>query len=109
MADRDVGMDVCANFYDSSSKVSGASFSALFSNVDNFRPEVYSDVISGVNPTGMGVKVHVKLGVSRSNRSRYIRLPHFVTNDDNDYNDAGRQTYENIFFKTPHLLKIVKR
>ena len=44
-----------------------------------------------VDPTG--VKVPVKFGNSRSNHSRDIRLPHFVTNDDND--DAGR--YDNRF------------
>ena len=51
-----------------------------FSNVDNFRPEVHGDVISGsvVDPTGD----------SRLNRSRDIRLPHFVMNDD----DADRWT-----------------
>ena len=47
-----------------------------------------------VDPTGS--KVPVKFGVSRSNRSRDIRLPHFVTNDDDDDdnndNDAGRRT-----------------
>ena len=49
-----------------------------FEKFDNFRLEVHSDVISGavIDPTG--VKVHVKFGYSRSNRSRDIRLPHFV-------------------------------
>ena len=65
-----------------------------FSNVDNFRPEVDSDVISGVvivDPTG--VKIRVKFGDSRSNHSRDIRLLHFVTNDDDDDDDdAGRPT-----------------
>ena len=44
----------------------------------SFRPEVVIDVISGavVDPTG--VKVRVKFGDSRSNRSRDIRLPNFV-------------------------------
>ena len=36
------------------------------------------------------VKVGVQLGDSRSNRSRDVRLPHFVTNDDDD-NDAGER------------------
>ena len=42
-------------------------------NYDNCQPEAASDVISGavVDPTGD----------SRSNRSREIRLPRFVTND----------------------------
>ena len=59
------------------------------SNVDNFRREVCNDVISGkfVNPTG--VKVHGKVGDSRSNRSRDIQLPHFVTNNHDDDNDPG--------------------
>ena len=57
-------------------------------NFDNCQPELVSDVISGavVDPTG--VKIRVKFGDSRSNRSRDIRLPDFVTND----NDAGRWT-----------------
>ena len=40
--------------------------------MNNFRPEVHSDVISGVlvDPTGM--KVRVKFGDSRSNHSRDI-------------------------------------
>ena len=72
-------------------KPSEASFLALFANVDNFRPEVHSDAISGgiVDPTG--VNVPVKFRDSRSNRSRYIRLPHFAMND-NDNNDVGRRT-----------------
>ena len=49
----------------------------------------FSDVISGVIVDPTGVKVPVNRGYSRSNRSRDTRLPHFVTNDDND--DAGRQ------------------
>ena len=49
-----------------------------FSNVDNFRPEVHSDVISGVIVDPTGVKVRVKFVDSRSNRSRDIRLPHFA-------------------------------
>ena len=63
-----------------------------FSNVDNFRSEVCSDDISGVvlGPTGM--KVHANGGDSRSNRSRDARLPHFVTNDDSDNDEAGRRT-----------------
>ena len=38
-----------------------------------------------IDPTS--VKVCVKFGDSKSSRSRDIRLPHFVTNDDD--NDAG--------------------
>ena len=72
MADQAVGMDVHANFGDSMLKPSGASFSALVSNVDNFRPEVYSEVISGVLVDPTGVNVHAKFGDSRSNRSRDI-------------------------------------
>ena len=71
-----------------SSKVVVCGIFDSFLNFDNCQPETVSDVISGVvvNPTG--VKVHVKLGDSRLNRSRDIPLPHFVTND----NDAGRWT-----------------
>ena len=74
----------------SSEAVVGVIF-CPFSNVDNFRPEVYSDVISRVVVDPTGLKVRVKLGDSRSNPPRDIRLPHFVTNDD-DNRDAGRRT-----------------
>ena len=47
------------------------------SKVNNFRPEVDS-----IQPTG--VKVRVNFGDSMSHRSRDMRLPHFVTNDDDD-------------------------
>ena len=60
-------------------------------NFDNCQLEVVSDVISGMVVDPTGVKVPVKFGDSRSNRSRDIRLPHFVTND----SDSGRWTYDN--------------
>ena len=44
----------------------------------NFRPEIASDVISGVGVQQVGMNVHVKFSDSRSNRSPDIRLPHFV-------------------------------
>ena len=55
----------------------------------SFRLEVASDVISGVFVDPTSLKVRVKFGDSRSNHSRDIglRLPHFVTNDDNDIDD----------------------
>ena len=66
-----------------------------FLNVDNFRPEVYSDVISGVvvDPTGVK-KVGVKFGDSKSNRSRDIRLLHFVqttTTADGPYDNRAKR------------------
>ena len=63
-----------------------------FSNVDNFPPEVPSDVISGAFVEPTDVKVHVKFGDSMSNRARDVRLPHFVMNDDDDDDDPGRRT-----------------
>ena len=50
---------------------------------------MYGDVVSRVVVDPTGVMVLVKFGDSLSDRSRDIRLPHFVTND-NDY--AGRRT-----------------
>ena len=44
----------------------------------SFQPEVVRDVIFGVVVVATGVKVRVKFGDSRSNRSPNIRLPHFV-------------------------------
>ena len=56
---------------------------------------MHSDVISGVVVDPTGIKVPVKFGDSRSNRSRDLRLPLFVTNDNDDNNDddndAGRR------------------
>ena len=50
---QDVGMDVCANLGDSRLKPLEASWVIFgcFSNVDNFRPEVDSDIVSGVFKT----------------------------------------------------------
>ena len=45
---------------------------------DNFRPEVASGVISGVDVEHVGMNIHVKFGDFRSNCSRDIPLPHFV-------------------------------
>ena len=58
---------------------------------DNFQPGVHTDVISGLVVDPMGAKVHVNVGDSRSNRSRDILLPHFVTNANDNEND-GRWT-----------------
>ena len=46
-------------------------------------PEVASDVMSGMDVEQVGMNGHVKFGDFRSNRSRDTRLPHFVT-DEND-------------------------
>ena len=40
--------------------------------LDNFRPEVVSDIISGAVIDLTGVKILVKLVDSRSNGSRYV-------------------------------------
>ena len=45
---------------------------------DNFRPDVVNDVISGLDVEQVGVNDPVKFGDFWSNRSRDIRLPHFV-------------------------------
>ena len=50
----------------------------------NFRPEVVSDVVSGANVGQVGMDVHAKFCDSGSNGSQDIRLPHIVTNDDDD-------------------------
>ena len=71
-------------------KAVGGAIFGPFSNVSNFRPDVHSDVVSVEVVEATGLKVRVKLGESRSNRSRDMRLPHFVTNY-NDDDDAGRR------------------
>ena len=68
-------------------------YETAFSTVlrDDFRPEVGSDVISGAVVEPTGVKISVKHSDSRSNRSRDIRLPHFVTNDDDDVRQSSHK------------------
>ena len=61
--------------------VAGGIF-GRFSNFDNCRPEVAGDVMSGAALVYVGVDVPTKFGDSRSSRSRDIRLPHFVTDDE---------------------------
>ena len=95
-ADQDVSMDVCANFCDSTLKPSvGGVMFGPFANTDNFRPEVRIDVLSGVVVDPMGMKVSGKFGDSRSNRSRHIRLPHFVrttTTTDGPYDNCLKRS-----------------
>ena len=55
------------------------AFSRVFRN--NLRPEVGSDVISGLVVELTGVDVRVKFGDSMSNGSRDIRAAHFVSNE----------------------------
>ena len=61
----------------SSEAVRGVIFGP-FPSVDNFRPKVPSDVISDAFVDPSDVKVRVKFGDPRSNRSPDMRLPHFV-------------------------------
>ena len=86
-------------FCDSGSRLSEATFSTVFFLTSITANRKYSDVMSSVVVDPNGVKVRVKFGDSRSNRSRNIRLPHFVTNDNDD---AGRQTLSQ--FKSAQLL-----
>ena len=66
-------VDKCVNFHDphlncsreiAPEAVACGNFDR-FSNVDNFRPEVASDVIFGAIAKPTGMKVHEKLGDSR--------------------------------------------
>ena len=66
------------------SEAIGCGILGRFSNIGNFRPEAHSDVISSVVVDPTGVKVPIKFCGSKSNRSRDIRLPHFVRNDKDD-------------------------
>ena len=72
-----------------------AAFSSFFSL--SFRQKRDSDVISSKSVGLVCLDVAVKLDDSRSNRSRDIRLPPFVSSDsdnddDNKDNDTGRRT-----------------
>ena len=76
-------MDVPVNFDDSSSNNIQQWSHQLrhfrpYLNIDNCRPDISSNFISGVVIGPTGVKVLWKFGDSRSNRSRCVRLPHFV-------------------------------
>ena len=58
---------------------------------------MYSDVISGIVVDPTGVKVPLKFGDSKSNRSRDIRLPHFDTNyNDIDYTPQSDVPFDNM-------------
>ena len=73
MADQNVGMDVYANFGDSRLKSSEAPFSALFrKSITSDRKHKVTSYLCDCRTDGL-------------DGSRDIRLPHFVTNDD----DAG--------------------
>ena len=54
---------------------------SLYSIAVCSRSEAASDVISDVIVDPTGVDVRVKFGDSKSNRSRDIGLPHFVTDE----------------------------
>ena len=85
----------------------GGGIFGRFSNVNNFRPKVASDVLSSMVVEPTGTKAPVKLGDSRSNRSRDIRLPHFVTNDhDNDDVGVHRSSHQG---KMPNSASDVSR
>ena len=71
-------------------KPSEASFSALFRTSTT---SVYSDVICGLFVDPTGVKARVKFGDSRTNRFLDIRLPHFVTNDNDNNDHASRGAF----------------
>ena len=62
--------------------VEGGIFDSSFR--DNFRPEVDSDVISGVAIKQLGVNIRVEFGDSKPNRSRDIRVAGFVMDNDVD-------------------------
>ena len=59
------------------------------STATNYQPEEASDVVSGMAVQYVSVDVCVKYGDSRSNRSRDIRLPHFVTDKRTTNDDTG--------------------
>ena len=53
--------------------------STVFHN--NFQPEVVSDIISSVAVEQVGMDACIKFSDPRSNRSRDIRVAHFVVDD----------------------------
>ena len=86
---------MCAFWRFYAEAVEGVIF-GRFSNVDNFRPEVHSDVISRVAVDPTGLKARVKFGDYRSNHSRDIGLPHFerTTTTTTTMPADGRMTIE---------------
>ena len=71
---------------------------------DNFRPEVGSDVTSGMDVAQGGMNVHLKFGDFRSIRSRDIRLPHFVTKTPADagHHIRAKRRLTAFCLKMPH-------
>ena len=75
-------------------KPSDASFSTVFRTPITSDRKQNIDVISSAVIHPNGVKVLVKFGDYTSNLSRDIRLPHFVTNDDNDHAGVCRSSHK---------------
>ena len=53
------------------------------------------------------MKVAVKFGVSRSNHSRDIQLPHFVTNSHDDNDAGGRRSSHKLDENTDNLTESI--
>ena len=62
-------------------EVVGGGIFGRFSNIDDFRPKVDSDTMSGAFVEQTGVAVRIRGDESRSNCSRDIRLPLFVSSE----------------------------
>ena len=86
-----VGMGICTTFVESgvnSGRIIWQARPVLPTTFVQYliafysRPEATSDAISSSNAGQVDMDVCVKFDASRSNRSRDIRLPHFVTSDD---------------------------
>ena len=92
-----------------SSEAVGFGIFCPFSNVDNFRPEAYSDVISGVVVDPTDVKVSVKFGNSRSNLVEIYDCLTFLrtrttttTPDDGPYDNRAKRV--TAFCRTNHFV-----
>ena len=84
-------MYVCANFGDSRLKPEMSCSAHFRTSITSDQKSIVTSYPVWLYVDLMGVRVRVKFGDSRSNRSRDVRLPHFDTND--DYNDdADRRT-----------------
>ena len=68
---------------------------------DNFRPEVVNDIISSVTIEYVDVDVRAKFGDSRSNRSRDIRVAHFLMDDDERTTVTLAKNAQPRFYFTP--------
>ena len=72
-------------------KLLDAAFLAVFSNSDKWKLEIAGDIISGVAVDWVGADACIKYSDSWSNHSRDTQAIHFLIDDEQKNDDAGRR------------------